>query len=87
MAMPAVIAFSIFSVVAHWNDLFWPLIAVKSPDLMPPALGVVVFRGAEAGTDYGPLMAGAVLVVLPLLLAFAAAQRWFIEGLTSASLK
>src|SRR6185312_12184851 len=36
MAMPAVIAFSIFSVVSHWNDLFWPLIAVKSPNLMPP---------------------------------------------------
>jgi multiple sugar transport system permease protein len=87
MAMPAVIAFSIFSVVAHWNDLFWPLIAVKSPNLMPPALGVAIFRGAEAGSDHGPLMAGAVLVVLPLLVAFVAAQRWFIEGLTSASLK
>jgi multiple sugar transport system permease protein len=87
MAMPAVIAFSIFSVVAHWNDLFWPLIAVKTPSLMPPALGVAMFRGSEAGTDYGPLTAGAVLVVLPLVLAFLAAQRWFIEGLTSASLK
>lgn len=87
MAMPAVIAFAIFSVVAHWNDLFWPLIAVKTPNLMPPALGVAMFRGSEAGTDYGPLTAGAVLVVLPLVLAFAAAQRWFIEGLTSASLK
>ena len=87
MAMPAVIAFSIFSVVAHWNDLFWPLIAVKSPNLMPPALGVVIFRGGEASTEYGPLMAGAVLVILPLVLAFIVAQRWFIEGLTSASLK
>lgn len=87
LAMPAVIAFAIFSVVAHWNDLFWPLIAVKTPSLMPPALGVAVFRGSEAGADYGPLTAGAVMVVLPLVLAFVAAQRWFIEGLTSASLK
>jgi len=87
MAMPAVMAFSIFSVVAHWNDLFWPLIAVKSPNLMPPALGVAIFHGGEASTEYGPLMAGAVLVILPLVLAFIVAQRWFIEGLTSASLK
>jgi multiple sugar transport system permease protein len=87
MAMPAVIAFSIFSVVSHWNDLFWPLIAVKSPNLMPPALGVAIFHGGEASTEYGPLMAGAVLVILPLVLAFIVAQRWFIEGLTSASLK
>jgi multiple sugar transport system permease protein len=87
MAMPAVIAFSIFSIVSHWNDLFWPLIAVKSPNLMPPALGVAIFHGGEASTEYGPLMAGAVLVILPLVLAFIVAQRWFIEGLTSASLK
>jgi multiple sugar transport system permease protein len=87
MAMPAVIAFSIFSVVSHWNDLFWPLIAVKSPNLMPPALGVAIFHGGEASTEYGPLMAGAVLVILPLVLAFIVAQRWFIEGLTSVSLK
>jgi multiple sugar transport system permease protein len=87
MAMPAIIAFSIFSVVSHWNDLFWPLIAVKSPNLMPPALGVAVFHGGEASTEYGPLMAGAMLVILPLVLAFIVAQRWFIEGLTSASLK
>jgi multiple sugar transport system permease protein len=87
MALPAVLAFSIFSVVLHWNDLFWPLIVIKSPALMPPALGVVAFRNVESGSDFGPLMAGAVLVVLPLLIAFAGAQRWFIEGLATSSLK
>jgi multiple sugar transport system permease protein len=87
MALPALVAFSIFSVVAHWNDLFWPSIVIKSQTLMPPSLGVTAFRSTEAGSDYGPLMAGAVLVVLPLLVAFALAQRWFIEGLTSSSLK
>jgi multiple sugar transport system permease protein len=87
MALPAVVAFSIFSVVAHWNDLFWPSIVIKSEAFMPPSVGVAAFRSAEAGSDYGPLMAGAVLVVLPLLVAFAIAQRWFIEGLTTSSLK
>jgi multiple sugar transport system permease protein len=87
MSLPAIIAFSIFSVVAHWNDLFWPSIVIKSTQLMPPSLGVAAFRGMEAGNDYGPLMAGAVIVMLPLLIAFALAQRWFIEGLTSAALK
>lgn len=87
MALPAVIAFSIFSVVAHWNDLFWPSIVIKTRDLMPPSLGATAFRNVEAGSDFGPLMAGAVLIVLPLLLAFILAQRWFIEGLASSSLK
>jgi multiple sugar transport system permease protein len=87
MSLSAVVAFSIFSVVAHWNDLFWPSIVIKSTQLMPPSLGVAAFRGIESGNDYGPLMAGTVIVVLPLLIAFGLAQRWFIEGLTSAALK
>jgi multiple sugar transport system permease protein len=87
MALPAVIAFAIFSVVAHWNDLFWPLIAVRSEELMPPPLGVIAFKAEDAGSDYGPLMAGATLVVAPLVVAFLIGQRWFVEGLTVGSVK
>lgn len=87
MALPAVIAFSIFSVVSHWNGLFWPLIAVRSEELMPPALGVVAFRNEDSGSDYGALMAGATMVVAPLVLAFLLAQRWFVEGLSVGGIK
>ena len=87
MASPAVIAFAIFSAVKHWNDLFWPLIAVQSEALMPPAQGIVAFHNAETGIDYGPLMAGAVLIVAPLVIAFLFAQRRFIEGLTAGGVK
>jgi multiple sugar transport system permease protein len=87
MALPAVLAFTVFSVVSHWNDLFWPLIAVTSESLMPPTQGIVSFHNEEAGTSYGPLMAGAVLVVAPLIGAFLFAQRRFIEGLTLGGVK
>ncbi|MCA1510342.1 carbohydrate ABC transporter permease [Bradyrhizobium sp. NBAIM01] len=87
MARPAAIAFAIFSVVAHWNDLFWPLIAVRDQSLMPPPLGILVFKNEEAGSDYGPLMAASTVVVLPLTIAFLAAQRWFVEGLTGGAVK
>jgi multiple sugar transport system permease protein len=87
MALPAVIAFGTLSVVSHWNDLFWPLIAVRSEHLMPPTLGIVSFRNEEAGSDYGPLMAGATIVVAPLVIAFLFAQRWFIEGLSQGAVK
>ena len=87
MTMPAVIAFAIFSAVSHWNDLLWPLIAVRSESLMPPAQGIVAFHNEEAGIDYGPLMAGAVIVVAPLVIAFLVAQRRFIEGLTIGGVK
>ncbi|WP_245287969.1 carbohydrate ABC transporter permease [Bradyrhizobium sp. Ec3.3] len=87
MSLPAVLAFSIVSVVSHWNDLFWPLLVVRSQEFMPPSLGIVTFANAEAGNDYGPLMAGATVVVAPLVISFLAAQRWFIEGLTAGSIK
>ncbi|SFT84832.1 carbohydrate ABC transporter permease [Paraburkholderia aspalathi] len=87
MALPAIIAFSIFSVVSHWNDLFWPLIAVRDENLMPPPLGIMAFRNEEAGNDYGPLMAAATIVVLPLIVAFLAAQKWFVDGLTGGAVK
>lgn len=87
MALPAVIAFATISVAAHWNDLFWPLIAVNSEQLMPPPLGVMAFRNDERGSDFGPLMAGATIIVAPLVLAFLAAQRWFVDGLTKGAVK
>jgi len=86
-AVPAVTAFGIFSVVAHWNDYFWPLIALNSEQLYTPPLGVTVFRNNEAGTDYGPLMAAAAAIVAPLIVAFLLAQRRFIEGITFTGLK
>jgi multiple sugar transport system permease protein len=81
IAMPALIAFAIFSAVSHWNALLWPLIVVQSEPLMPPAQGIVSFRSDEAGIEYGPLMAGAVIVVAPLIVAFLVAHRRFIDGL------
>ncbi|GAB1584396.1 carbohydrate ABC transporter permease [Phyllobacterium phragmitis] len=86
-AWPAITAFAIFSVVAHWNDLFWPLIVVTSTERATPPLGLLFFRAAEAGDDYGALMAATLIVTLPLVVAFLAAQRRFIEGITLTGLK
>lgn len=87
MAMPAVTAFAIFSTVGHWNDLFWPLIVITSEQYMPPSQGVVSFHNSELGVQYGPLMAGAVMVVAPMVIAFLLAQRKFIAGLTAGGVK
>jgi multiple sugar transport system permease protein len=86
-AIPAVTAFGIFSVVAHWNDYFWPLIVLNSEHLQTPPLAVAHFRNNEAGTNYGPLMAAALVVIAPLVIAFLFAQRRFIEGITLTGIK
>jgi len=86
-ALPAISAFSIFSVVAHWNDLYWPLIVITETRLAPPPLGMLYFRDAETGSNYGALMAGATVVTAPLVLAFLVARRRFIQGVTMTGLK
>lgn len=86
-AWPAITAFSIFSVVAHWNDLFWPLIVVTNQTYATPPLGLLYFRAAEAGDDYGALMAATLIITLPLVLAFLLAQKRFVEGITMTGLK
>jgi multiple sugar transport system permease protein len=86
-AWPAATAFAIFSVVAHWNDLFWPLIVIEGQARATPALGVLYFRSDEAGDDFAALMAAAVIMTLPLVLAFLFAQRRFVEGIATTGLK
>ena len=87
-AVPALLAFGIFSVVAHWNDYFWPRIVVTgNRDLFTPPLGLREFKGDGDGSFFGPMMATATIIVLPLILAFLLAQRRFIEGITLSGMK
>lgn len=87
-AIPALLAFAIFSVVAHWNDYFWPRIVITGDrDLFTPSLGLREFKGDADGDNYGPMMATATIIVAPLVVAFLLAQRRFIEGITLSGMK
>jgi multiple sugar transport system permease protein len=81
-ARPAIAAFAVFSVVAHWNDLYWPMVVITTTDLAPPPLGMLLFANAESGANYGALMAGASLITLPMVIAFLLARKQFIQGIT-----
>jgi len=87
-AVPALMAFAIFSVVAHWNDYFWPRVVITGDrDLFTPPLGLREFKGDADGSAYGPLMATALIIVSPLIIGFLLAQRKFIEGITLSGMK
>jgi multiple sugar transport system permease protein len=87
LAWPAATAFAVFSVTAHWNDLFWPLIATSDRALATPPRGIVYFNDQESGSDVGPLMAAAAVVTAPLVIGFLVAQRAFTQGLAGSGLK
>jgi len=86
-ALPSLAAFSVFSVVAHWNDLYWPMIVVSDTNLAPPPLGMLFFSDVESGANYGALMAGATLITAPMVVCFLMARRHFIAGITMTGVK
>ena len=85
-AVPAIAAFSVFSFVAHWNDLYWPLIVVQSQDKMTATLSMMQYQ-QEFYTDYGKTFASATVVTAPMVIAFLLARRHFIRGITMTGVK
>jgi multiple sugar transport system permease protein len=86
-AWPAIAGFAIFSIVAHWNDLYWPLIVINDISLAPPPLGMMFFANAETGSNYGALTAAATILTAPLVVTFLFARRHFIQGITMTGMK
>ena len=83
---PAIAAFTIFSFIAHWNEFFWPLIVLRSENMFTPPAGIAYFAGAE-GSKWGLIMAAAVIVILPLVIAFLTMRKQFVESLASSAVK
>lgn len=86
LMMPTVATLVIFTFTWSWNAFLWPLIVIKSSSLFTLPLGLSAFQDLY-GTEYGPLMAGMTITVLPMFLAFVALQRYFIKGMTLTGLK
>jgi len=87
LTRPALAAFGIFSLVAHWNDLFWPLVVIRSAELYTPPAGIAYFADAEGAGNWGVVMAAAVTIVAPLLTLFVIASKQFIQGVSYSALK
>ena len=86
LAWPAALTVGLFNLLNNWNDLLWPLVVTTQTEMRTMPAGLALFKG-EHVTDYGLLMAGSVLALLPMLLAFFLVQRRFIEGIATTGLK
>ena len=88
LALPALATIAIFSFLAHWNDFLLPLIYLQSEGHYTLAIGLNLFRAeSTAVTPWNQLMAVSLLVMLPPLLVFFFAQRWFIQGIVISGVK
>ena len=87
LSQPALGALAIFAFRSAWNDFLWPLIAVNKPDMFPLPVALALLRGAYSSESYGPIMAGAALSALPLLVVFLVANRRIVEGVRLGGVK
>jgi multiple sugar transport system permease protein len=87
LSQPVLAALAIFAFRSAWNDFLWPLIAVNKPDMFPLPVALALLRSAYSSESYGPIMAGAALSALPLLVVFVVANRRIVEGVRLSGLK
>jgi ABC-type glycerol-3-phosphate transport system permease component len=88
LSKPVLLACAIFSFESHWNDFFRPLIYIQSRDKFTLSLALHAFNSDFGrGTDWHLLMAASLVVMLPVILVFFFAQRYFIQGVVFSGVK
>jgi ABC-type glycerol-3-phosphate transport system permease component len=86
LSKPALLTVTIFSVLGAWNDFMGPLIYLTSESKRTLALGLAHLNSVQS-TEWGVLMAAALIMTLPAILLFLVAQRFFIEGIALTGTK
>ncbi|HEY5515623.1 MAG TPA: carbohydrate ABC transporter permease [Pengzhenrongella sp.] len=86
ISAPSIATVALISIVFEWNEYLWPLIITDDPRYMTLPVGLTLLQNSESGSAaWGVLMAGTVVVIVPILLVFAALQRWIVAGLTQGA--
>ena len=86
LSKPALSTLIIFTFVATWNDYLGPLIYLKSEAKKTIQLGLKMFIG-QYSAEYGLIMAGSIITLIPVLIVFLSLQKYFVEGVASTGIK
>lgn len=86
LAKPALATLGIFTFIGSWNDYVWPLLAVSDIEMRTLPVGLTIFQGRFT-TEFGVMMAAAVITTLPMIIAFILFQRRITEGIALTGLK
>lgn len=87
LLLPGLVATSMFAFISAWNEFFFALVIIQSPDLQTAPLLLARYVGAEGSVNLGPLAATALITTLPSLIIFAIIQRKLVSGMLSGSVK
>jgi len=87
IAKPVLITFALFSFITHWNDYFWPLVMTTTDASRTLPLGITKLREVDGGVAWNVLMAGNLILVVPILIVFFFAQRQIIQAFVYTGVK
>ncbi|AKP65204.1 MULTISPECIES: carbohydrate ABC transporter permease [Levilactobacillus] len=86
LSKPTLMALAVFTLTNNWNDLLYPLILTTTSSMRTLPAGLALFTGQHI-SFYGPVMAGAVISMLPLFIIYIFAQKYFVQGSAMSGMK
>lgn len=84
---PAMATLAILTFLSSWNNFLWPLVAAQTDDMYTLPVALSLYSTGQNATNYSVLLAGAVLIITPILLLFIFLQRYFIQGVAMTGIK
>ena len=88
ISTPTIATVALVTIVNEWNDYIWPLIITNDESRMTLPVGLTLLKNVEGDpSSYPVLMAGAIVVIVPVLVVFALLQRYIVAGLTQGAVK
>ncbi|WP_084186770.1 carbohydrate ABC transporter permease [Andreprevotia chitinilytica] len=84
MSLPAVATLTIFTLVTAWNDYLWPAVVMNTRLKLPISVGVFNDLTGPFATSTSLIMAALVLAIVPVMVCFAATQRFFLRGVADS---
>jgi len=87
IAMPVLATLGILTFLGSWNSFIYPLVMATEPQMYTLPVALATFATGQYQADHGMLMAGSVVLVVPVLIVFIVFQRWITEGIATTGLK
>lgn len=84
---PALATLGILTFLGSWNNFLWPLVVAQNNDTYTLPVALALYSTGQNQTEYGLLMAGATVVVVPVLVVFLFFQKYFIQGIATTGIK
>lgn len=84
---PAIATLTILTFLASWNNFLWPLVVATTEDMYTLPVALALYSVGQNAARYGLMMAGALVVVVPVLIVFVVLQRHFVQGIALTGIK